>query len=289
MPDLTPDRSGHVTSGDQRIYYEYFGAGDREVVCLLNGLAMSTASWYHFVGLLEDSYDVLLWDYQGQGRSSCDDIPYTIPGLCHYLTQIVDELGIERFHLMGISYGGFIALEYARLYQERLDTLTVSGILLTEDRLFEMYEDISLRFYRGGPEAFELYTHYMYEKIFSERFVRTLEPEQLEKMRQNFYDRYWDKTHCLIRLTEAQDPFFAALEENDAGYRAIQTPTLILAGDQDRAIPPWVQRKLCDILPNTRFVLAEECGHVVYLERAAFFFDNLKRFARAKTVDFELA
>jgi len=286
MPDITPDRSGHVIAGGQSIYYEYFGSGNREVICLLNGLAMSTTSWYHFVPLLSEEYDVLLWDYQGQGRSSCEDIPYTIPGLCHFLTMIVDELGIERFHLMGISYGGFVALEYARLYQDRLYTLTVSGILLTNERLFEMYEDISLRFYRGGPSAFELYTHYMYEKIFSERFVLGIEPEQLDKMRRNFYDRYWDKTHCLIRLTEAQDPFFAAIEANLPEYRAIQTPTLILAGDQDRAIPPWVQEKLCDILPNTRYELVPECGHVVYLERADLFFDSLKSLARTRSLEF---
>ena len=77
-----------------------------------------------------------------------------------------------------------------------------------------MYEDLSLRFYRGGEAAFDLYTHYMYEKIFSERFVRTLTPEQLEVMRQHFFDRYARQTHCLIRLTEAQDPFFAALDDN---------------------------------------------------------------------------
>ena len=72
---------------------------------------------------------------------------------------------------MGIWYGGFVGLDYARRYQHRLHTLTVSGILLTHEELFQMYEDISLRFYRGSLEIFELYTHYMYEKIFGEAFV----------------------------------------------------------------------------------------------------------------------
>lgn len=286
MPDLTPDRCGELPLGGRTIHWELFGRGDREVVCLLNGLAMSTRSWYGLLPLLSDELDVLLWDYPGQGESSSEDVPVLIPEIAGFLEGILDHLDLPRVHLMGISYGGFVALEFARLYQDRLHTLTVSGILLSHERLFEMYEDLSLRFYRGGEAAFELYTHYMYEKIFSEAFIRTLTPEQLETMRQRFFDRYAHETHCLIRLTEAQDPFFAALDDNLPGYRAIQTPTLIMAGDQDRAIPAWVQRQLTEILPHTRFELVPDCGHVVYLERAVEFFGALKRFAAGKSLEF---
>ncbi|NIN72368.1 MAG: alpha/beta fold hydrolase, partial [Gemmatimonadetes bacterium] len=66
-----------------------------------------------------------------QGDSSCPDEPHFVPDFCDYLTGILDHLGIERIHVMGISYGGFIALDYGRLYQERLHTLTLSGILLS--------------------------------------------------------------------------------------------------------------------------------------------------------------
>jgi pimeloyl-ACP methyl ester carboxylesterase len=284
MPETpTPDRSGHIPLGEHRVYYEYFGAGDREAVCLLNGLAMSTDSWYGFLPRLRPEFDVMLYDYPGQGRSTTLDVPYLIPDFAHALTRVADALEVARFHLMGISYGGFVALEYARLYQRRLHTLTLSGILLTREELFEMYEELSLRFYRSGPLAFELYTHYMYEKIFGEDFVRVVRPK-LEAMRQNFEARWKDKIHCLIRLTEAQDPLFAALEANDAGYRAVETPTLIMAGAEDRAIPPGVQRKIADLLPNARFELVPGSGHVVYLEKPDHFFDNLKRLARARSL-----
>jgi pimeloyl-ACP methyl ester carboxylesterase len=286
MADLVPDRTGFVHADGQRIYYERFGTGERETICLLNGLAMHTKAWYAFVPLLLDEYDVLLWDYLGQGESSQDDVPYDIPRFCDYLTLIVDELGIDRFHLMGISYGGFVGLDYARRYQGRLKTLTISGILLSHETLFDMYEDISLRFYRSSLEVFELYTHYMYEKIFGETFVKTVQ-DKLGKMRQNFYERFKDKRHCLIRLTEAQDPFFAALDDRRTEYHAIQTPTLVMAGAEDRAIPAWVQRKLCDILPNVRFEPVADSGHVVYLEKPALFFGNLKRFAKAGDLGFE--
>lgn len=285
MPDLSPDREGFVAEDGHRIHYEYFGRGDREAICLLNGLAMHTKAWYGFLPRLLPELDVMLYDYPGQGTSSADDVPYSIPRLAAYLTRIADELRIRRFHLMGISYGGFVGLDYARQFQERLYTLTLSGILLSHETLFQMYEDISLRFYRSGPDAFELYTHYMYEKIFGESFVQAFR-DQLEPMRQKFHERYKDRTHVLIRLTEAQDPFFASLDERLPEFKAIRTPALIMAGAEDRAIPPWVQEKLMDILPNARYEPVEDSGHVVYLEKPNVFFGNLLKFTRAKSVDF---
>jgi 3-oxoadipate enol-lactonase len=287
MADLAPDQSGFVEADGQRIYWERFGTGARETICLLNGLAMHTKAWYGFVPRLTDQFDVLLWDYLGQGESSSDDVPYEIPRLCDYLTMVLDTIGVGRIHLMGISYGGFVGLDYARRYQHRLHTLTVSGILLTHEELFEMYEDISLRFYRGSPEIFEMYTHYMYEKIFGEAFVVKFR-DSLGAMRQRFFDRFKDKRHCLIQLTEAQDRLFAALEGRLPEYRAIATPTLIMAGAEDRAIPPWTQRKLCGILPNHRFELVRESGHCVYIEQPDVFFGSLKRFAAAKALDFDM-
>ena len=287
MAEIQPERSGFLdVGGGQRVWWEYHGTGGREAVCLLNGLAMHTKAWYGFLPLLTPHFDVVLYDYLGQGDSSKDDIPYSIPEFARYLTLIMDQVGLAKLHLMGISYGGFIALDFARLYQERLHTLVLSGILLSHEKLFSMYQDISLRFYRGTPEAFELYTHYMYEKIFGEAFVAGIADEQLAAMRQRFYDRYIDHRHCLIRLTEAQDPFFGQLEANLPGYRAVETPTLMVAGSQDRAIPLWQQRRILDILPNTRWEEIEGSGHVVYIERPREFFGMITEFARARRLDF---
>jgi 3-oxoadipate enol-lactonase len=285
MGQLTPDRQGQLSLDGHLIHWEHFGRGDREAIALLNGLAMHTKAWYGFLPRLLPELDVVLYDYPGQGDSSARDVPSFIDRIAGYLREILDALALERVHLMGISYGGFVGLEFARQFQERLHTLTLSGILLSHEQLFEMYQALSLRFYRGGPSAWELYTHYMYEKIFGETFVRAIGP-QLETLRARFQDRYQDRVHALIRLTEAQDPFFARLDERLPGYRAIRTPTLIMAGAEDRAIPPWVQKKLTTILPSTRFELVPDCGHVVYIEKPDLFFGNLLRFARAKTLEF---
>jgi len=254
---LAPDRTGFVAveGGTRQVYWEYFGQGEREVVVLLNGLAMLTRSWYRTVPFLYPEYDVLLYDYFGQGQSSQEDEPYFIPKLAEYLIRIMDELGVDRIHPIGVSYGGFIAADLGRLFQERLHTLTLSGILLTRETGFQMYQDLSLMFYRQPDPAFEIYTHYMYERIFGEAFASRLYGDKLEAGRLRFFDRYHDRRYCLIRLTEAQNPFFENIDQDPNAYWDIRTPTLILTGEQDRAIPGWWQDKLLEILPNSRQIL----------------------------------
>ncbi len=286
----SPDRSGtiKVEQGTRQIYWEYFGKGEREVVVLLNGLAMLTKSWHRTVPLLQPEFDLLLYDYFGQGQSSQEDEPYFIDKFAEYLIQVMDANAIDKIHPIGVSYGGFIAAELGRLFQDRLHTLTLSGILLTNEIQFQMYHDISLMFYKHDDRAFDIYTHYLYEKIFSETFARRIYGEKMEKGRRNFYDRYRDKRYCLIRLTEAQVPFFENIRMDENAYRDIQTPTLIFTGEEDRAIPPWQQGKLLDILPVSRQIMLAECGHMTYMEKPEIFWPTLKKFFSLKTIEFEL-
>ena len=289
MPDqISPTREGFIEADGHRIHWEYFGDGAREAICLLNGLALSTKAWYAFLPRLHPEFDVVLYDYLGQGESSDPDQPYSITSFAEYLAAIMDEVGIGALHLMGISYGGFVALEFARLHHRRLHTLTLSGILLEPEELFEMYEAMSLRFYRGGPELFGLYTHYLYEKIFGEAFVRKVTREGLEPMRQRFEERYKHDIHCLVRLTEAQEEYFDSLDARMPEYRAVTTPTLVMPGAQDRCIPLWAQRAMCDVFPDSRWLEIPEAGHVVYLEQPATFFGTLKAFMRAKSTSFAI-
>jgi 3-oxoadipate enol-lactonase len=286
---VVPDKTGfvQVENRARRIYWEYFGKGEREVVVLLNGVGMMTKSWHRNVPRVYPDYDVLLYDYFGQGNSSQEDEPYYIPRFCDYLIAIMDELGIAKIHPIGVSYGGFIGADLGRLYQHRLHTLTLSGILLTREVQFQMYQDLSLLFYRApDPPAFELYTYYLYDKIYGEDLARQTYGNIMEKTRKSFYDRYHDKRHSLIRLTEAQNPFFENIDRDPNAYRNIQTPVLILTGDQDRAIPPWQQVKLLSILPHSRQIMVPHSGHLTYLEQPDLFWSIVRKFLAAKSLDF---
>lgn len=284
----TPDRSGTLEdSSGARIHWDYFGNRQRETIVFMNGVAMATDSWYTSVPHVHPDFDVLLFDYPGQGRSSRRDEPCTIPQICGYLARILDGLELDRVHTQGVSYGGFVTAEFGRLFPDRLHTQTLSGILLSNTHTFRMYQELSLAFYARGADTFDLYTQYLYEKIFSEKFLARIH-DKVERMRAKFYAAYRDDVHCLTRLTEAQDALLAALPEHLDGYRAVTAPTLIIAGEHDRVIPTWAQRAMTAIFPAHRYVELPGCGHLTYFEEPDAFWGNLRALARAKSVHYAL-
>lgn len=276
-PPPAPLREGRLVHGGHGYHWELYGTGRRETVCLFNGLAMSTKSWLSFLPELTGERDVLLYDYLGQGASDDADVPNAISAFGDALAAILDAEGIARVHGVGVSYGGFVAAEFARRHPARAASLTLSGILLTQETLFAMYQDVSLRFYAGGAPLFDLYTRYLYEKIFAEAFVARVGPK-LESMRQGFNDRYASRIEALVRLTKAQDPFFAALPENAASFAAIPCPVLVLAGAEDRAIPPSQQRRIPSVIPHAVYEEIPGAGHVVYLEKPEVFWPRVRLF-----------
>ena len=287
-PEPSSQGDLHMAHDDVTIHWERFGRGDRETVVLLNGIGMLTQSWYTSVPNIHPDFDVLLYDYPGQGGSSADDKPYYIAHLADYLGAILDELEIDRVHIVGVSYGGFVAAEFGRRHPERLHTQTLSGILLSREKLFDMYQEISLQFYAGGPQLFDLYTRYMYEKTFGERFVRQL-GDKIDKLRGRFFDNYKDRTRSLTRLTEAQNPFFANIAHNQAGYRTVPAPTMIVAGEHDHVVPVYMQEKLLQLYPNSRMWQLPDCGHITYLERPELFWPALRCLLERKDLNFEVA
>jgi len=286
-PPPAPLREGQLVHGGHGYHWELFGTGGRETVCLFNGLAMSTKSWLSFLPELTGERDVLLYDYLGQGASDDAHLPGApISIFGDALAAILEAVGIANVHAVGVSYGGCVAAEFARRHPSRVRTLTLSGILLTKETLFSMYQDLSLRFYAGGPALFDLYTRYLYEKIFGEEFVARV-GEKLETMRRGFHDRYAGRIEALVRLTEAQDPFFAALAENAASFAAIPCPVLVLAGAEDRAIPTSQQRKIASLILHAVYEEIPGAGHVVYLEKPEVFWPRVRRFLSAGPADLD--
>ena len=129
---------------------------------------MHTRAWYGVVPRLLPDFDVV--STTTSGRASPPRTSRTRSPFRRVPAEVLDVLAIPR-STPGDLVRGVRGPDFARLFPERLHTLTLSGILLPREELFSMYQELSLRFYPGGPEVFELYTHYMYEKIFGEAFV----------------------------------------------------------------------------------------------------------------------
>ncbi|HDJ83867.1 MAG TPA: alpha/beta hydrolase, partial [Desulfurococcaceae archaeon] len=107
------------------IYYEVHGEG--EPVVLLNGIFMNTKSWFYQYTVLSRKYKVILHDLRGQWNSEKpkNEDAYSIEIHADDLKELLDKLRITNIHLVGTSYGGEIALQFAIKYPEYVKDLIV--------------------------------------------------------------------------------------------------------------------------------------------------------------------
>jgi len=98
-------------------------------VLMLHGNSESSLSWYAWVPTLAREYRVVRPDMRGFGSSTPmpREYPWTVDRIIEDYCLLMDELGVERFHLVAAKIGGTIARAFAARRPERVRTLTVAG------------------------------------------------------------------------------------------------------------------------------------------------------------------
>lgn len=101
----------------------YVEAGDGEPVLLIPGSFSTYRSWNRLIPLLRDRYRLLALDYLGAGDSDKPQggFRYTVEEQADLIARMIPQLGLERVHMVGSSYGGAIVLNLAARYPERVD------------------------------------------------------------------------------------------------------------------------------------------------------------------------
>lgn len=105
--------------GNKSIYYEEYGQG--EPLILLNGIMMSCMSWAEFIEPFSTHNRLILVDFLDQGRSArMDDcVEYSQAIQVEVVYSLMKHLNLKKASIMGISYGGEVALRFAVKYQEK--------------------------------------------------------------------------------------------------------------------------------------------------------------------------
>src|SRR5271167_5102048 len=100
-----------------------------DTILMLHGNAESGVAWYGWVPALARNYRVVRPDMRGFGASTPmpREFPWTLDIIIEDFVRLVDELGVNRFHLVGAKIGGTIARAFAARRPERVKTLTVVG------------------------------------------------------------------------------------------------------------------------------------------------------------------
>src|SRR5581483_8431240 len=116
---------------DIAMYYVEAGAG--EPLVLVMGLGGDHLAWGFQLRPFAERYRVIAFDNRGAGRTDAPDVPYTTPLMASDTLALMDTLGIERAHVLGVSMGGMIAQEMALAAPERIHTLHLACTLARPD------------------------------------------------------------------------------------------------------------------------------------------------------------
>jgi pimeloyl-ACP methyl ester carboxylesterase len=244
-----------------KLFYETHGTG--EPVLFLNGIMMATRSWDDHVQALSGHIRLILVDFRDQGRSSRLDRDYDLGLHVFDLVELLDALGLDRVHLMGLSYGGEVATLFALEHADRLRSLILSNVpLRTSNYLAALGDAWTAAAELGdGDRFFKLAIPHVYSAHFYER-----ELEWLETRRRWFgraATREW--FDGLVRLCKAA----ARYEMSPDRLRTIGVPTLLIGADEDLIAPLRDLDVFRESIPRCEMVVLRHAGHGAFQERCA--------------------
>ena len=258
-------QSGTVQANGQELYYEVHGEGPPLV--LVMGIGYDSSLWtLEQVPVLSTQFQVILVDNRDAGRSSTARQPYTIADMADDLAGLLDALGIQHSHLLGLSMGGMIALEFALRHGDRLDRLVLTGTGAAPAR--SAVDPIQIwNWIKANDPTGDVFGGHQFVSLFSTAFLRNHQAvrDTAALLANNPYPM----------SPEAYQRQAAAYLQFDALDRltAITAPTLVIVGEQDLLTPPWIAREVADGIPDARFetIRGDGSSHLLPIERPGEF------------------
>jgi proline iminopeptidase len=259
------------------LFYLEVGEG---VPCLVmhGGLGFDHTGLHPWLDPLGEEMHLVYYDHRGNGRSGkAPSETITFEQLCADADALREHLDFEKVAVLGYSFGGCIALEYALRYPQRLRYL----ILLDTAPAFDYGEEIEANARRKGatPEQLEALEASADTDAEMWRLWKLIEPLYFHTFDADLAERVLGKT---IPSVEASEAGGAILEEWDLTPRLgeISAPTLILVGEDDFVCPPSQAKILHEGIPNSELVVFEKSGHLPYIEEPETFFDAVRGWLR---------
>ena len=259
----------HASVAGLRVSYETDGKG--EPLLLIPGLGDD----HHVFGPLREAargqHRLILVDNRDAGASDEASAPYGTAEMAQDALAILEQLGVGRFHVLGVSMGGAIAQQVALQAPDRVASLVlVSTWGRTDPFLHAVFEGWRLMISRLTPGQF-LATQAPW--LLSPRFLASPTPE-LVALEKGMRERGWPRS---VPAFERQ--VGACIAHDVLGVLAIlQTPTLVLTGEDDILTPPRYGRALAAMLGRAELGLLTGVGHACLLESPKPFAERVLRF-----------
>lgn len=285
------DTTGHIPVTGGNVWYRRSGGGERLPLLLLHG-GPGAASYYMepLAERLAAHRPVVVYDQLGCGRSDRpeDTSLWTVDRSVQELEQVRAALGLDRCHLLGQSWGGWLAIDYMARQPEGIVGLVLAStsasipqFMAEARRLIEQLPEpasstlISL----GERGAYDDPDYLAAVDVFYHRHLCRADP--------------WPE--ALVKSVEQMDgnPVYLTMNgptefdvigllrdwDRSADLHRIASPTLITVGRYDELTPACAQTIL-EGVPDGRLVVFEESAHIAHLEEGERYAEVVEAFLR---------
>ena len=228
-------------------------------VVLLHAFPLDGRMWAPQVEALAGSYQVIVPDLRGFGTAREQAVEEAgMDLLADDVARLLDDRGLDRVILGGLSMGGYVALSFVRRHADRLGGLLLLGT-------------------KAGADSEQAWAdrRAMAERVLAEGtgfLPEAMLPRVLGKTSLEERPELVERVAALIR---EQDPRAVAGAQRGMAARrdsadvlaGIAVPTLVITGEEDAITGPELGRELAAAIPDARFLLVERAGHLSNLER----------------------
>jgi 2-hydroxy-6-oxonona-2,4-dienedioate hydrolase len=231
----------------------YVEAGNGATLILIHGLADNIAVWDSIIQGLAARFRVIAFDQVGFGHSDKPLLSYRVSSLVDFLDGFMTELKIERASLVGNSLGAWVAADFALKHPERVERLVLSDAAgyaawaKTMDpralRALRLASRDDIRYL--GPLTFH-----------DKRFYQDIDLAFKERVTAG-------DSYTIGQLLDAMIRGDDVLENR---LQAINQPTLVLWGRDDKLIPLTFGERFHQEIANSRLLIIDNCGHMPQVE-----------------------
>ena len=264
---LAPMRTTGTVPGPVPLAYERAGAGP--LVVFLHGIGGNRTNWAAQLDTLADQFCAVAGDARGYGDSGDGPEPLRFGDFADDVVRLLDHLGAERAHLVGLSMGGMIAQDVAARHAERLATLTLV--------------DSSSGF--GGVRA-EARDEFLARRL--EPLERGLTPADIAPALVEVLVSGGASAAVKEQVRASvgalrKGPYIQALHaivttDFRSALGGIAVPTLVVVGEEDKVTPPANSHELASAVPGAELVTIPGAGHLSNLDQPQAFDAALRPF-----------
>ena len=254
-----------------QLYYEEHGDG--EPLVLIPGFAAGSWIWYRQIGPLAQSFRVITFDPRGIGNSPGGSQPLTISNLVDDIADLLRGLKIEEAHILGASFGGFVAQEFALKYPKMTRSLSLCCTSFGgPNHVAPSMETLAAIVSTDGFNTRERIQRNLLP-AFSPEYVRD-HPEEVERV-----------IDLRVANTLSEDVYRSQLAtavsfNAESRAHAIEAATLVLTGDADAIVPMQNSINLASKIPAAELQTVAGGSHLFFIEQPDEFNRIVTKFLR---------